>query len=78
MPMKDLLGTGHCVRYSPLVEEELSMTLQVGLIGTDGIVLGSDRKIQRGAVTFLSSKLRADWKRGVATCGSSKHRAFMK
>jgi hypothetical protein len=46
------------------------MTLQVAFVGTDGIVLASDRKIQNGAVTYLGTKIRSDWERGVVTASS--------
>jgi hypothetical protein len=33
------------VGFSPSVGEEIPMTLQFGLVGTDGIVLASDKKV---------------------------------
>jgi len=48
------------------------MTLQVALVGTDGILLASDKKInqsaERAAYTGLTSKIRVNYSRRIATC----------
>jgi hypothetical protein len=57
-------------------ESDPPMTLQVALVGTDGIVLASDQKwgatVRRTWATFMASKIRIDHKRGIAvTCARS-------
>jgi hypothetical protein len=62
MATTDLLIHRPVVGCSPHVEEEQPMTLQVALVGTDGIVLASDMKVSditSGVLrTFVSSKIQ--------------------
>jgi len=62
------LHTGH----SPISEEEFPMTMQVGMVGTDGVILASDTKwtdTRELRHTFGSSKIKLTADRRVAiTC----------
>lgn len=69
MVATDLLIHRPVVGFSPHVEEEFPMTMQIGMVGTDGIVLASDTKwtdTQKVRHTFNSTKIKVNHERGIA------------
>ena len=48
MATTDLLIHKPVVGCSPHVEEELPMTMQIGMIGTDGVLIASDKVHESG------------------------------
>jgi hypothetical protein len=70
MATTDLLIRRPSVGCPPNVEEELPMTMQVGMLGTDGVLLASDTKYmnQGSGVrhSFNASKIMFNRERGIA------------
>lgn len=59
-------ASGYC---APIVGEEIPMTLQVALVGSDGVLLASDTKYgmtNKYRHTFVATKIRIDRERGIA------------
>jgi len=67
------------VGFPPVKEEELLMTMQVGMVGTDGVLIASDTKWykvprvsdefwmgDKPRVSFFSPKIIIDYQRGIA------------
>src|SRR5271167_2726798 len=64
-PNGDIPGT------PPLVEEDVPMTMQIGMVGSDGIVIASDMQAARsGSVrtTYKTSKIYCSHEAGLAYC----------
>jgi hypothetical protein len=77
MATTDLLIHNPVVGCSPRIEEELPMTIQVGMVGTDGILIAGDtrwtntpmltnRLYAGGRYGFNSSKIKISPERGIA------------
>jgi hypothetical protein len=69
MAATDLLIHRSDVGFPLFIEEEIPMTIQVGMIGSDGIVLASDtRWVQQGGIrhSFEAPKIRINHARGLA------------
>src|SRR5262249_5822525 len=61
----------HHIGYWPTCEEELPMTMQVGMVGTDGIVLASDTKwvehtLGAARNIYDKTKIKISDERGIA------------
>src|SRR5258706_5700952 len=77
MAASNLLIHGPLVGFpSDVTEEEVPMTLQFGLVGTDGVVLAGDTRIyETGAnarTAFNASKFGINQRRTIATAWSEK------
>ncbi len=76
MTTTDLLIHRPVVGCPPHIEEEIPMTIQFGLVGTDGIALVGDRRIYDDSgttrTTFNGSKFRVNERQTIATAWARK------
>jgi len=77
---KSLQQSVRALQYTPQITEEVPMTLQVAIVATDGIVVGSDRLIRNTepylnckTLTYQGSKIFRDDSRRVMACWSGEN-----